>query len=175
MHLEGTKTLQAPLGKVWEMLLDPKILEKIIPSLKSLENTAPDYYKAIFEVKMGPVNGSFNGTMEVADQKPNESFKLIIKQTGKIGNVSAEGSIHLKSLNNSQTEVIFAGDAKLSGTLARTGQRVLSGVANTLTDQFFLALENEINASQGLAVKKRSWFANLIRMIRIFLGFKPKD
>jgi carbon monoxide dehydrogenase subunit G len=175
MHLEGTKTLQAPLGKVWEMLLNPKILEKIIPSLKSLESTGNDQYKALFEVKMGPVNGSFNGTMEVADQKPQESFKLIIKQNSKIGNVSAEGSILLKNLNANQTEVIFSGDAKLSGTLARTGQRVLSGVANTLTDQFFLALENEINASQGLAVKKRSWLANLIRMIRIFFGFKPKD
>ena len=74
-----------------------------------------------------------------------------MKQKSKIGNVNAEGSISLKTVEGNQTEVSFSGDAKLSGTLARTGQRVLSGVARTMTNQFFKSLEEEINAVKPAA------------------------
>ncbi len=144
MQLNGSHTLNAPKEQVWAMLLDPETLTKIIPSLKSLEATESGIYKAICEVKMGPVSGTFEGTMETTNLNKEESFTLIMKQNSKIGNVAAEGNIHLKALDNAQTEMLFDGNANLSGLLARTGQRVLSGVANTLVGMFFKALEKEI-------------------------------
>lgn len=144
MQLNGSHTLNAPKEQVWAMLLDPETLTKIIPSLKSLEATESGIYKAICEVKMGPVSGTFEGTMETTNLHKEESFTLIMKQNSKIGNVAAEGNIHLKSLGDTQTEMLFDGNANLSGLLARTGQRVLSGVANTLVSMFFKALEKEI-------------------------------
>jgi len=146
MHLDGTHALPAPREKIWNMLLDPEVLERVVPGVKTLEPEGEGVYKAISEVKMGPVSGSFTGQMEVADQKPPESFVLKMKQNSKIGNVSAEGTIGLKPLENDQTEITFSGDAKLSGTLARMGQRVLSGVAKSMTKQFFQALEDELTS-----------------------------
>ncbi len=35
------------------------------------------------------------------------------------------------------TEVAFDGDVKLSGMLAAMGQRLIGGVSNTLTNNFF--------------------------------------
>ena len=87
--------------------------------------------------------------MEVADQVEHESFTLRMKQTSKIGNVNANGSISLKTIDGNQTEVTFSGDAKLSGTLARTGQRVLSGVARTMTNQFFFLTRERINCCEA--------------------------
>jgi uncharacterized protein len=144
MQLNGSHTLNAPKEQVWAMLLDPETLTKVIPSLKSLEATDSGVYKAICEVKMGPVSGTFEGTMETINLQPMDSFTLLMKQNSKIGNVAAEGNIHLKSLSDTQAEMLFDGEAKLSGLLARTGQRVLSGVANMLVGMFFKALEKEI-------------------------------
>lgn len=149
MHLDGTHILNASVQQVWDLLQDPEVLAKITPGVKTLESTGEDTYKAISEVKLGPVSGAFSGNMEVLDKVPPESFSLHIKQKSKIGNVDAKGSILLKSMNGNKTEVVFSGDAKLSGTLARTGQRVIGGVAKTMTNQFFQALEEEINASTG--------------------------
>lgn len=170
MHLDGSHTLNAPIQMVWDMMMDPRTLEKVIPGLSTLEQTGEDKYKAVSEVKMGPVNGSFKGKMEVKDKVLLESFVLKMKQNSKIGNVSAEGSIQLKPIGTQQTVVLFSGDAKLSGTLARTGQRVLTGVANSLTKQFFQSLEDEINAIQGIVVERPNlwtriirWFQNLFR------------
>ncbi len=148
MHLDGTHTLNAPREKIWNMLLDPEVLERVVPGVKTLEPEGEGVYKAISEVKMGPVSGSFTGQMEVANQEPPESFVLKMKQNSKIGNVAAEGTIGLKPLTDDQTEITFSGDAKLSGTLARMGQRVLSGVAKSMTKQFFQALEEELATGQ---------------------------
>ncbi len=172
MHLEGSHKLNASPETVWKMMLDPDILTKVIPGLDTLEAQGDDKYKANSQIKMGPVNGAFKGTMEVVDKIPPQSFILKMKQSSRMGNVNAQGSIKLQAAGNNQTEILFAGDAKLSGTLSRTGQRVLSGVANTLTNQFFESLENEILLSQGQEVKKLPWWKKLIRMIQWFFGKK---
>jgi len=147
MHLEGSHLLTAPVQEVWEKLQNPDILAKVTPGIKSLESTGDNTYIAISEIKIGPMNGSFKGELEVAEQKAPESFVLIIKQSSKIGNVKATGTIRLEERPSEQTEVFFSGDAKISGLLARTGQRLISGVANTLTKQFFKNLEEELGNS----------------------------
>ncbi len=148
MHLDGTHLLYAPRQKVWDILLDSQTLAKVTPGITRLEEIGEETYKAIAEIKMGPVNGSFSGQMEVTDKQEPDSFVLKMKQNSKIGNVQAKGKIELKALDENKTEVVFSGDAQLSGLLARTGQRVLSGVARTLTQQFFSALEKELDSTR---------------------------
>ncbi len=173
MHLEGSYTFNAPRTTVWKLLLDHEILAKVTPGVKSLEPQGNDEYKAIFEVKMGPVNGSFSGRMAVADKQEPERFTLKMQMNGRIGNVSAEGALNLIELGPEQTEVRFAGDAKLTGTLARTGQRVLSGVARTMTNQFFKSIEKELETLRGApAPAKVSLWQRLKRWLRRVFGRK---
>lgn len=172
MHLDGTYSLQASKEEVWSKLLDPKVLERVIPGIKTLESLGDDKYKAVSEVKMGPVSGSFKGSMEVLNKIEGEGFTLKMKQNSRMGNVSAQGTINLKEISSRETEVLFSGDAKLTGTLARTGQRVLSGVANTLTKQFFTALEKEVVDETILKQKNQAkpgfWKRFLLWLKRIF-------
>lgn len=128
--------------------MDPVTLAQIVPAVSSLKLIDDNQYKALAEIKMGPVSGSFSGHLSLLNIRENEGYSLHVKQTSKIGNADALVNIALKSLDNDQTELTFDGDAKLLGLLVRTGQRVISGVANTLTKQFFAnfdeALSNEI-------------------------------
>ncbi|MEM7368068.1 MAG: carbon monoxide dehydrogenase subunit G [Bacteroidota bacterium] len=172
MHLEGSHILPASSSTIWTLLMDPEILAKVTPGITDLEPTGDDTFKAISKVKIGPVNGAFSGTVQIVDKVEGESFGLKIKQKSKIGNVSAEGAIQLIPQTPKETEVKFEGDAKLSGTLARTGQRVVSGVARTLTNQFFKDLEAEIEvinieepetstASDNLWSRFMNWLKNI--------------
>ena len=144
MVLKGSHRYQASPQKIWSMLMDPEILAKITPGVSKLEQTGLDSYDAIADVKIGPVRGSFKGKVDLADKTEPSAFLLKVKQNSKIGNVSAEIQINLNPTEEAGCEVAFDGKAKLSGLLARTGQRVLSGVANTLSKQFFTALEKEL-------------------------------
>ena len=148
MHLKGTHHFQTNAKQLYDLLLDADVLARITPGISRLEKEGEDQYKAIAEVKMGPVKGTFKGELDVVDKVPEKGFTLKITQKSKIGNVSADVVIQLKELSPQETELAFDGKAKLSGLLARTGQRVLSGVANTLSKQFFSALEEEINAQE---------------------------
>lgn len=144
MQLTGSHVLNAPVSRVWSMLMDPVILADIVPAISSLEPIGDNQYKAVAALKMGPVSGQFTGNLSLSDIRENEGYNLHVKQNSKIGNADAVIGISLKPVGESQTEVAFEGDAKLSGLLARTGQRVISGVATTLTKQFFSNFEEAL-------------------------------
>ena len=74
--------------------------------------------------------------LEVVDKVAPESYKLLISVDGKIGTIAATGTIALEP-GNQDTILSFQGDAKLTGVMARMGQRVLSGVGRMFTNQFF--------------------------------------
>ena len=73
-----------------------------------------------------------------------KSFTLKVQQNSKVGNANAAIKFNLNPVDETKTEVAFDGDVKLSGVLASMGQRLISGVSNTLSKQFFSNLENEL-------------------------------
>ncbi|AXE16479.1 carbon monoxide dehydrogenase [Runella rosea] len=146
MELNGSYILPASTQKIWEMLMNPDTLAKVTPGISRLELESENVYKAIAEVKIGPVSGKFEGKAEVLHPVVAQSFTLNVHQNSKIGNVSAHIKMHLKAVSEHETELSFAGKAHMSGLLARTGNRVMSGVANTLTKQFFQNFEDELAA-----------------------------
>lgn len=151
MNLKGTHTLPISREQLWTLLMDPDFLAKVTPGVTRLESTGEDSYEAIAEIKMGPVKGAFSGDLKVKDKEEPASFVLEVSQKSKIGNVSAIINLGLEAMDEQQTSLSFDGKAKLSGLLARMGQRVLSGVASTLTKQFFAALEEEVSSDSHQA------------------------
>jgi carbon monoxide dehydrogenase subunit G len=127
------------------MLMDTDTLARIVPGISRLEKTGENTYKSILEIKLGPVSGSFNGNLQMDEISAPNGFILKVQQNSKMGNANAAIKIALQNVEDSQTEVSFDGDVKLSGLLASMGQRVIGGVANTLSKQFFSNLEKEVN------------------------------
>lgn len=142
MHLEGSHKLDAAPEVVWQLLNDPEVLTRLTPGLAELKSLEEDRYEALFEIKMGPINSAFSGTLEVRDKSEPRSYRLVIAVKGRVGTVEAEGTFDLQP-EGSQTIVSFSGDSKMTGVLARMGQRVLSGVGRMFTNQFFQELERE--------------------------------
>jgi len=126
------------------MLMDTDTLARIVPGISRLEKTGDNTYKSTIEIKMGPVNSSFTGDLQMEDIKDPEGFTLKVQQNSKIGNAKAAIKISLSPVNDNQSEVAFDGDVKLSGMLAAMGQRLIGSVSNTLTKQFFENLEKEL-------------------------------
>ena len=135
------------------MLMDTDTLARIVPGISRLEKTGDNKYKSIIEIKMGPVNSSFTGDLQMEDIKEPEGFTLKVQQNSKIGNANAAIKISLLPVNENNTEVSFDGDVKLSGMLAAMGQRLIGGVSNTLTKQFFSNMEKELQSACFVVIK----------------------
>lgn len=149
MKLTGEHTLKAPRKVIWDMLMDPDELVKITPGISELKRKDDTNYEAISEVKIGPVKGRFSGDLELKDIIKHESFTLAVEQNSKIGNVKADVAIYLDEVDDKNTHLSFDGKAQMSGLLARTGARIVSGLANSLTRQFFDAFDKEIELMNG--------------------------
>ena len=144
MQLSGKRVFNAELSTIWNLLMNPETLTRIIPGMISLEKTAENSFKSILGVKLGPVNSTFDGTIQLEDIHEHSHFTMNVRQNSKIGNGNALVKIQLRSLNETQSELQFDGEVKLTGLLASMGQRVLGGVANTLAKDFFSNMEKEL-------------------------------
>ena len=144
MQLTGKHVLNATPSKIWQLLMDTDTLARIVPGISKLEKTGNNTFKSTVAIKLGPVSSSFTGNLQMEDIQPEKSFALKVQQNSKIGNANAVIKIEVNSVDENQTEVSFDGDVKLSGMLASMGQRVLGGVANTLSKQFFTNMEKEL-------------------------------
>ncbi|MGI8635695.1 MAG: CoxG family protein [Segetibacter sp.] len=149
MLLTGNHIVKAGTSIVWGMLMDPEVLARVVPGISKLEKISDNSFKSILNIKIGPVSGSFSGNLQLEDIDEQKSFKLKAQQNSKIGNANADVKINLAAIDDVQTEVSFDGDVKISGMLATMGQRLLGGVANTLTKQFFHNLDKEITTKRN--------------------------
>ena len=150
MNVQGKHTFNISRSELWSYLMDPEVLAKITPGNTSLELIGEQAYKSKSEIKIGPVKGKFGGQLQVVDAIEPASFGIELEQKSKIGNGHGRVDMTLQQLSDDETELNFEGKVKLSGVIARTGQRVLSGVANQITREVFNALEQHI-AEQKVA------------------------
>ena len=147
MQLTGKHVVNAVPSTIWKMLMDTETLAKVVPGISKLEKTGDNTFKSILEIKLGPVNSSFTGNLEMKEITDQKGFTLKVLQNSKIGNANAAIKIDLLPVDDKKTEVAFDGDVKLSGLLAGMGQRVMGSVSNTLTKQFFANLEKELETT----------------------------
>jgi carbon monoxide dehydrogenase subunit G len=57
--------------------------------------------------------------------------------------------IELMPISGNETEVVFGGEVTISGLMSMMGQKVLGGVTDMLTKQFFANLDHEIAKQQA--------------------------
>ena len=144
MELKGKRNVETDPVTLWNMLMDVEILPKIVPGISKLEKTGENTYKSTLEIKFGPVSGEFTGDMQMEDINYQRSFTLKAQQHNKIGTVNSVMKIELMPISNKETEVVFGGEVTISGMMSMIGQKVLGGVTDMLTKQFFANLDHEI-------------------------------
>ena len=144
MQIKGTKQFEASPEEIWNLIMDPEVLARITPGITSLEQIEPQKFIAVSEIKIGPMRERFVGEVELQNIINEERLTISLSQKSRIGIVKAE--IDLKIMGeNGESIIDYNGEAKLAGTLARLGQRVMGGIVSSMTKQFFNELKKEID------------------------------
>lgn len=141
MKIEGSYTFNAPRQKVWEILLDPKILAQCMPGCESLQEVGPDQYEATMKIGVAAVKGTYKGKVSIKDKQPPSHYVLSGEGSGGPGFMQGELSVDLEE-KDGQTVLKYSTDAKVGGLIAGIGQRMLGGVAKMMVDQFFKKMES---------------------------------
>ena len=75
MKVAGDYKFEAPVGEVWSALLDPVILAAVMPGCEKLE-LVDDTYVGELDIKVGPVQGKFQGKVKLTDVVENEGYTM---------------------------------------------------------------------------------------------------
>ena len=142
MKLSGSHTIAAPRDKVWKMLQDPDVLAKATPGVKALEQEQEDNYRATLELGIGPVRGTFEGHVAIADKNEPEAMTLNVEGQGGPGGVKALGRLRLEDQGD-KTVIHWEGEPQMSGRIAAVGGRLVGGVAKKMAGQFFSSVDEQ--------------------------------
>ncbi len=143
MKIEGSYLFNAPRERVWQVLLDPKIMAQCMPGCESLKEVAPDQYEAIMKVGVASVKGTYKGKVSIKDKQAPSHYVLSGEGSGSPGFMQGEVFIDLEEVQG-QTRLKYSTDAKVGGLIASIGQRMIHGVAKMMVDQFFKKMEGFI-------------------------------
>jgi uncharacterized protein len=143
MELTGTYVFNAPVEKVWALLMDPAAVGSCLPGCRGLQPIGDDRYEVELGLAIAAIAGSFKGTVSLEDKVPPQSYKLSVEGTGRQGFVKGHAVVALEA-EGERTRVRVTANAQVGGMIARVGQRLLDGVARTTMDRFYACLAEQV-------------------------------
>ena len=66
-----------PRERIWQLLLDPAVLSRLLPGVEKFEATGPDTYAVVVALGVGAVRGTYTGKVQLTDLRPPESYRLV--------------------------------------------------------------------------------------------------
>ena len=150
MKLNGENIIQASRIQVWDALNDPSVLKETIPGAQSVDQSSDDEFKAVVEIKIGPVKAKFTGKINLSDVNPPNGYKIIGQgQGGAAGFAKGSAVVSLTELDPETTKLVYEVDAQVGGKLAQVGQRLIQSASKSLADQFFNNLQEYFNGDSN--------------------------
>jgi uncharacterized protein len=142
MRIDGAFHLAIPREKVWERLLDSRVLARSLPGCEKFEVNPDGSYAAEMRVGVAAIKGTYKGRVEILDAAPPDHFRLKIEGQGTGGFLSGDGMLTLVA-DGRATVINYTGDAQVGGLLASVGQRLVLLAAKQIAGQFFAAFARE--------------------------------
>jgi len=149
MEFSGTQSIAAPIEKVWAFLEDVSNVAACAPGFQSMEVLGEEHWKAVVAVGIGAVKAKF--TMDITRPEKEKPGHMTMKGRGRAPGsaVDLNGDMHLTALDGEQTQMDWKASVVVSGTIASVGARLMQGVAERLTGQFFDCLKSKLQAAEA--------------------------
>ena len=96
MKISGSNVVAQPVDKVWEALLDPRVLVATIPGCERLEETGDHQYAMTVTAGVAAIRGTYNGSCSLSDLQERESLVMTLQGAGAPGTVDA--TVHVRVL-----------------------------------------------------------------------------
>ena len=154
MELEDQRKIAANPVRVWEALVDPKILQESIPGCQSMQGDPDNGFEAVLVEKVGPVKATFKCKIELADIVPGQSCTISGQgKGGPAGFAKGEAKLGLEELQDG-TLLTYRVQARVGGKIAQLGGRIIDGFAKKVAEEFFTnfkeSIENRDRESKSL-------------------------
>ena len=146
MRFEGTERVAASQPKVWAFLMDPQQVGTCGPGVESVEPVDATHFKARATVGVGFIKARFVVDMEMADLHEPDSATMKAHGQAPGSAVDATATMQLTPDGADATNLAWAADVNISGTLASVGARLIQGTAEKMIRQTFDCIRTKLEA-----------------------------
>ncbi|HEY3470031.1 MAG TPA: SRPBCC family protein, partial [Amycolatopsis sp.] len=137
MRLDHEFTVPAPIGEVWQAVVDPERVAPCMPGA-TLTKVEGDKFSGTVKVKLGPISLLYKGNGEFLE-KDEAAHKVTIKASGKdsrgAGTAAATVTLTLTEAEGG-THGAVATDLAITGKPAQFGRGLISEVGGKILDTF---------------------------------------
>jgi carbon monoxide dehydrogenase subunit G len=146
MIIDGKFTLQAPIQKVWDSLLDPQTLGTCVPGTEMMEAIDKETYESIVAQRVGPFKVKLKFTTKLTEVRPPNYIKAVGRgaDVTKLGNFSTEIEVNLNETSPDNVEVSYTANVSLVGRLATFGERIMRAKSKDVGEQFTKNLQEKL-------------------------------
>ncbi|MBV9282863.1 MAG: SRPBCC family protein [Chloroflexi bacterium] len=150
MEFTNSFTAPAPLPTVWEFMLNAREVAPCVPGAQITEEVDATHYKGTIKVKLGAVQMSYRGELEMQPDEASRTIVLRARGTETRGSGGASGTVTttLTESGDGQTRVDIHSRIDVSGRVAQFGRGIMQDVSNRMIKDFARCLEQKLQ-SQG--------------------------
>ncbi|MEU8634335.1 SRPBCC family protein [Amycolatopsis sp. NPDC048633] len=145
MRLDHEFTVPAPIGEVWQAVVDPERVAPCMPGA-TLTKVEGDKFSGTVKVKLGPISLLYKGNGEFLE-KDDAAHKVTIKASGKdsrgSGTAAATVTLTLTEAEGG-THGTVATDLSITGKPAQFGRGLISEVGGKILDTFAGCLSGKL-------------------------------
>jgi carbon monoxide dehydrogenase subunit G len=147
MDIEKTISLHAGAQRVWEMLLDPKVMGECVPGMQSIEVISDTEYNASIHVKLAFISAKFKVKTLITEQTPPTYLRS--ESTGEDASVASSlksvTELFLSEQGPELTELRVKVKVDLLGRLGSLGLSAMKTKADRMWEEFGRNLELQLN------------------------------
>jgi carbon monoxide dehydrogenase subunit G len=148
----GDATLNAPVDRVWQALLDPAVLVRTIPGCERLESTGENAYAMTVTAGVAAIKGTYSGSCELSDLDQHSSLVMKLQGAGAPGTIGADVNVAFKDGGDGTTTITYDADAVVGGMVGGVGQRMLTSVSRRMAGEFFGNVDSVLSGAVAAPV-----------------------
>lgn len=151
MEFENSFTVNAPLQRVWDFLLNVQEVAPCMPGAELTEVVSDTEYKGTVKIKLGAVQMSYKGTATIS-QIDEATHTVVLVASGRetrgTGNASSTTTSRLEEVGPNRTVVHLTSQVDVSGRVAQFGRGIMQDVASRLIGEFARNLEAKMMSQE---------------------------
>jgi carbon monoxide dehydrogenase subunit G len=147
MQLKNEFTVDAPVERTWETLLDIERVAGFLPGARIEATDEAGVYKGHMKVKVGPMAVSYEGTARLgAVDVETRTAEIAVEAREAKGQGTASAVIRNQLVpDGDRTRVVATTELAITGRQAQFGRGIMEDVAGRMLGQFAQRFEDHLN------------------------------
>ena len=144
MHYEGSFKVSSDKEKVYAFITNLEKFTAVFPDVEDVK--VLDENNATLRAKVGIsfIKGTVNVKLAVTDKKEAVFVKMKARGTGNVGSVDMDSTFNLED-SDGGTQVKWATDAMVGGTMAGVGSRLMDAASNKYIKQIISTVQKKLS------------------------------